>query len=933
MAKEVTFYKRTGPPLDFIDSRDYAAIAEARKVVDSLALELEDRPVGDAAATPELDAFLDKLGRVTARVRLNAALAFKESAGLNATWTAERLASGGVPVPKKDPVDDSTVLFDVAPLDVSRGKDDTFDKRFTKLLLYFMSSSRARSESAITSFLAPVASPSEILRHIQWFHSTLQVVAKMFDRLPATPAERDAMILRQTPEELEKTLKEALRTSGAPYAEGQTVEVAPRTTVIETIVADERRGIILEDTATRAMTTYPGLHASPLIALLRTYREPRLILEQLSAMLVRHSYDAANRDDRYTTIANRIALELTALWHPYPVDKKNPTQASVKALSAASRADPNNSPLSAFLESINESRDELEALAKTTYFKERGYAIGARGKPSTGEILGALYRALNNPPSPSQKNASDTKKSTDATATSTRRPGRPRKNPDTLKMQPMPLGVSYISESRLDPTGANDIATANGLLDETLVKAFRDEVRAARGQKKKGKHAHATDDDKNEDEDSFSDKIKTNMARASRLQTMIERCEAMLYPSGEENSAASTAAAVPEFPREKGFDHTHPDDAGYFRLHLQEHALAKDGSASLVARRRWWWAYMFVALVRVDMAGRRGPHVFKNRTYLEVSEFLRDPVAFATDERRHWTVTGPPGTGKTSFLRLMGVLYHLLGLYPLSSINDRQVVVLQMRDLIAGYEGQSALRATEVFTDSIGTFAPIDEAYALVPVKRGEAISPYSQQVIDTLLTVLNDARSLMGTALVGYSSGVLDRLLHTNDGLQRRFPRSFAIPEYSAKDIVSVLLEVLRLKKRGDLADALVKQRGLLVSFFEFITGTTGTFVHNGVTYKRDVFVQQRYDESDEDHAKREEAVKKSRQFGNLFAHENASGALDVVAIVLRDKALTGDTVTPVHVIDATRQLLLQRSLIEVSDAERAQREKGRKDVSTDDD
>lgn len=931
----VKFNRRKGPPLDFIDSQDRAKITTAKAFVDALYDELIAQHGTDSdTPAPKLNEFIDHLHKVVARVRLNAALAFKESAGYYATLTAE-LATA---TKKKDDEykgePKKTERFEVAPIDAN---DRTFKERFTKLFLYVTADSQARTVSELASFTRNTRLV-DLMQLSQWIRSAMAVVtaiANYPDLVPQKGRKKGPIISKLTTmaaQTLMKNIGMARTRVSTSGAESMRVRVGPRDIVLAELESHLKKP---ED------GNVDPLHKNVLIQGLYKRENAREMLEKLAAQIV--AYNEGPEPNGYTTIHNRIAHELTIDWKAYPDKNGKADETSLR--------DKENKRLVDFLRDEEEvSKEDLDSIATTTWIQNLGYKPRI-GTPTREVIQGAIINALNNRTPPSE--STDTKKRQKKPT----QKARESSSSSSQLLMSESLGASYIADTSFDESGAADWKTADNVLAQDTVKAFaaavktwRDNGGKKKKKKKKKKPKNTLDDllqdEEDEDEEDadsgFSDRLQQTLMRGARLHAMVDRCDAMAYKPADGVDGSVTAmkqvAAYPTIVQDGENAYFHPDDAGYFRLYLKNALATKEETFSLAKRRRWWWAYMFTALVRNDMAGRRGPSVFSDRTYLEVAEFLEDPVAFASDERRHWTVTGPPGAGKTSFLRLMGVLYHLLGLYPLASIDDRQIPIIQMRDLIAGYEGQTPLRVAEVFIKAIGTLAPVDEAYALVPLKKGEPIAPYNQQVIDTLLKVIDDARSLMGVALVGYSAGVLDRLIRSNDGLQRRFARSLAIPEYNATQLVGVLREALVLRNRQGMADKLGNKdnKAALVNFFEFVTGLRDSVKIGTTVYTRDFYLQQRYDEPSDEYDKRVEATEAAKQWGNLFAHENASGIVDVVSRMIRNKNITADNVSVTDVIDATRMLLLQRNMIELSDEERermAASTKKSSDAPTEDD
>ena len=75
---------------------------------------------------------------------------------------------------------------------------------------------------------------------------------------------------------------------------------------------------------------------------------------------------------------------------------------------------------------------------------------------------------------------------------------------------------------------------------------------------------------------------------------------------------------------------------------------------------------------------------------------------------RHMVFSGNPGTGKTTWARLIGKIYKATGLLENASVTE-----VGPGDLIAGYIGQTREKAQKVFKKAMGGILFIDEAYGL----------------------------------------------------------------------------------------------------------------------------------------------------------------------------------------------------------------------------
>lgn len=144
---------------------------------------------------------------------------------------------------------------------------------------------------------------------------------------------------------------------------------------------------------------------------------------------------------------------------------------------------------------------------------------------------------------------------------------------------------------------------------------------------------------------------------------------------------------------------------------------------------------------------------------------------------RHLVFLGNPGTGKTVVARIIGKLYHKLGL-----LKTDKFVETSRQNLVAPYMGQTAVQTAEVINSAIGGVLFIDEAYNLA----SQDASDYGREAIDVLLKMMEDHRDDLVVIVAGYSAE-MDRFFDMNPGLASRFGRRIQFENYSASDLVSI--------------------------------------------------------------------------------------------------------------------------------------------------
>jgi SpoVK/Ycf46/Vps4 family AAA+-type ATPase len=144
----------------------------------------------------------------------------------------------------------------------------------------------------------------------------------------------------------------------------------------------------------------------------------------------------------------------------------------------------------------------------------------------------------------------------------------------------------------------------------------------------------------------------------------------------------------------------------------------------------------------------------------------------------HMVFTGNPGTGKTTVARIMGGLFRAIGV-----LSKGHLVETDRGGLVAGYVGQTAVKTGELVRSALGGILFIDEAYALTPP---EAQNDFGREAVETLLKLMEDNRNELVVIVAGYNEPMED-FISSNPGLQSRFNRYFAFPDYNAGELLAI--------------------------------------------------------------------------------------------------------------------------------------------------
>ncbi len=170
---------------------------------------------------------------------------------------------------------------------------------------------------------------------------------------------------------------------------------------------------------------------------------------------------------------------------------------------------------------------------------------------------------------------------------------------------------------------------------------------------------------------------------------------------------------------------------------------------------------------------------------IQVNEWRRSAGLAVGAVSHHLIFTGAPGTGKTSVARLYGQLLKALGILPIGKFKE-----VSRRDLVGQYIGHTAEKTTTVFEDALGGVLFIDEAYTLSRSSGGSA--DFGQEVLDTLVKLMEDHRDQVAVIVAGYTNEMQD-FLDANSGLASRFAKTLEFENYTPEELVAIASRIAR--------------------------------------------------------------------------------------------------------------------------------------------
>lgn len=165
--------------------------------------------------------------------------------------------------------------------------------------------------------------------------------------------------------------------------------------------------------------------------------------------------------------------------------------------------------------------------------------------------------------------------------------------------------------------------------------------------------------------------------------------------------------------------------------------------------------------------------------YQSVQKMRREKGLNSCKNTLHMAFTGNPGTGKTTVARIVGHIYKQIGL-----LSKGHFVEVSRTDLIAGYQGQTALKVKKVIEDAKGGVLFIDEAYSITENDHSDS---YGRECLTELTKALEDYRDDLVVIVAGYTEP-MNKFFESNPGLKSRFNTFIEFGDYTEEELLNIL-------------------------------------------------------------------------------------------------------------------------------------------------
>lgn len=164
--------------------------------------------------------------------------------------------------------------------------------------------------------------------------------------------------------------------------------------------------------------------------------------------------------------------------------------------------------------------------------------------------------------------------------------------------------------------------------------------------------------------------------------------------------------------------------------------------------------------------------------YNKIQKLRKDKGIKVINKTMHMAFLGNPGTAKTTCARIIGHMYKSLGL-----LSKGHFIEASRTDLIAEYQGQTAIKVKKLINRAKGGVLFIDEAYSIT---ENESTDSYGRECLTELTKALEDYRDDLVVIVAGYTD-LMEDFFKSNPGLKSRFNTFIQFDDYTLEELVEI--------------------------------------------------------------------------------------------------------------------------------------------------
>jgi SpoVK/Ycf46/Vps4 family AAA+-type ATPase len=150
-------------------------------------------------------------------------------------------------------------------------------------------------------------------------------------------------------------------------------------------------------------------------------------------------------------------------------------------------------------------------------------------------------------------------------------------------------------------------------------------------------------------------------------------------------------------------------------------------------------------------------------------------------------IRGPPGVGKTTFVKVYAEILVALG-----SSQTSKIVHARADNCIGEFVGHTEANTRRMIESAFGGVLLLDEISSFNDGRAGNGTA-YSKAFIDTINRALTEDSGKFICVVAGYDNEIKRDFFAENPGLERRFSVSFTFSKYTKHELCEIAQSMLR--------------------------------------------------------------------------------------------------------------------------------------------
>ena len=212
--------------------------------------------------------------------------------------------------------------------------------------------------------------------------------------------------------------------------------------------------------------------------------------------------------------------------------------------------------------------------------------------------------------------------------------------------------------------------------------------------------------------------------------------------------------------------------------------------------------------------------IFRLINYARFVQLKREQGIKSIDRNFNLLCIGNPATGKKSIIRIFGQIFKEIGI-----LSKGHVVEVDRTDLVASYQGQTAINTEKIIQQANGGILYLKEAHNLVLSE-----DDLGQEAMQVILSKAPDFSKKMIFVLADTSSNFKD-IMKNFPKIEKLFPHKFSFKDYSAYELLAIAYNMAY--KNGYTLDEGAQQEMLDL----FVKSIEQNKSHNAYTAKNLLF------------------------------------------------------------------------------------------------